>query len=443
MVLESSTEPIPQGQRQRGHGEALINPAALISAAPHSPSPQGDRTPLGLSSPTARRRLRREKANSTPRTQINGGHHTENESAFDHARVESDKNDGRHGDVGVDAGVDVGSRASEGFSTPKRSAPKKTHSRRLIAQTFERTHSSPPFLGKEAALSTKAVAMPTTGPHLTTPDRPMLTPSTTERYAAAGFSSSPAPSSLPIPKLFSRSVPSKLAKGGLQERLALESKGASTSALPLGPPPDMHPPLDRERAVHSSPLDIFFKADREEKARARVGHVAAPAGTPLAASASDRALPDRGRPIAFHHGMRPGHARHHTDTFTPDVFGMELDGEGGKAADAKEEAEAKAEATAETMAMARAMAVTQASALAHASSMAGHRSQMTPLASAPAPAAAAADALPPPPSPSSWARPPTVAATTAAADARRRVESEALKRMLGIRPLLPTDDDRR
>lgn len=80
-------------------------------------------------------------------------------------------------------------------------------------------------------------------------------------YAGPTFHQSPAASSLPVPKFFSKSVPAPGPDAGFQARLDKElSKPASPSPLEGTTPA---PPLSRER----SPLDIFFDKDREERSK--------------------------------------------------------------------------------------------------------------------------------------------------------------------------------
>ncbi|GAB7347763.1 hypothetical protein MBLNU459_g5310t1 [Dothideomycetes sp. NU459] len=80
-------------------------------------------------------------------------------------------------------------------------------------------------------------------------------------YAGPTFHQSPAPSSLPVPKFFSKSVPAPGPDVGFQARLDKET------SVPTPPSPaesaTPNPPLSRER----SPLDIFFDKDREEKSK--------------------------------------------------------------------------------------------------------------------------------------------------------------------------------
>lgn len=133
------------------------------------------------------------------------------------------------------------------------------------------------------------------GPHL---------PSTPPRTAFAGpaFSASPAPSSLPIPKLLSKSVPESVAKRGLEARIRDEESQVPPLHL-LGSTPATGDPI---REGEDSPLDVFFRAQREERARAQQAAEAAstpsksPHGRnvlPRAVSSSRFALPhlDRGR----------------------------------------------------------------------------------------------------------------------------------------------------
>ena len=89
------------------------------------------------------------------------------------------------------------------------------------------------------------------------------TPAKEQAYAGPTFHASPAPSSLPVPKFFSRSVPNVAAQPSLQARM----EGERTPEKEPSPEPDIiSPPRDAE-----SPLDMFFKADRAEKDKRRSG----------------------------------------------------------------------------------------------------------------------------------------------------------------------------
>lgn len=80
-------------------------------------------------------------------------------------------------------------------------------------------------------------------------------------YAGPTFHQSPAASSLPVPKFFSKSVPAPGPDAGFQARLDKETSKPASPSLVEGATPA--PPLSRER----SPLDIFFDKDREEKSK--------------------------------------------------------------------------------------------------------------------------------------------------------------------------------
>ncbi|GAB7343786.1 hypothetical protein MBLNU457_1759t1 [Dothideomycetes sp. NU457] len=85
-------------------------------------------------------------------------------------------------------------------------------------------------------------------------------------YAGSTFQASPAPASLPMPKFFSKSVPSANADGGLQSRM---EKEARTSEGRDADTNTLKPANSGDRG--NSPLDLFFRADREEKARKQSG----------------------------------------------------------------------------------------------------------------------------------------------------------------------------
>ncbi|KAB2578926.1 Proteophosphoglycan 5 [Lasiodiplodia theobromae] len=96
------------------------------------------------------------------------------------------------------------------------------------------------------------------------------TPAKDSAYAGPAFHASPAASSLPMPKFFSKSVPANNAPATMQTRLDQESDSSGTSEKSDSPPLVGATPVNQVLArpqAEQSPLDLFFKADREEKAR--------------------------------------------------------------------------------------------------------------------------------------------------------------------------------
>jgi hypothetical protein len=90
------------------------------------------------------------------------------------------------------------------------------------------------------------------------------TPAKEKAYAGPTFQASPAPSSLPVPKFFSRSVPNVAAQ---QKSLGARMAGEKTpDGNESSPEPDVVAPA---RDAQLSPLDMFFKADKAEKERTR------------------------------------------------------------------------------------------------------------------------------------------------------------------------------
>lgn len=147
-----------------------------------------------------------------------------------------------------------------------------------------------------------------------TPSRPNATP--VKAYAGPTFHSSPAASSLPIPKFFSRSVPNVDKTSSLNDMMEQETVDTSSES-------DSPPPLGNNRSTpdyqprEESPLDIFFQADREAKAKAQAQ---ARFGSPAVSS-----------------GLRSGsqndvrhHLRQHTDSSLDGIFTMEMDGAGAE-----------------------------------------------------------------------------------------------------------------
>lgn len=89
---------------------------------------------------------------------------------------------------------------------------------------------------------------------------PTATPAKPAAYAGPTFHASPAASNLPMPKFASKSVPPATTNNSLQAKFDAESTklNAPSPSFDAAVPA----PLSRER----SPLDIFFNADRQERA---------------------------------------------------------------------------------------------------------------------------------------------------------------------------------
>lgn len=150
--------------------------------------------------------------------------------------------------------------------------------------------------------------------------RPISTPSA-PAYAGATFHASPAPSSLPIPSFYSKSVPDSPGINGFQIRK--EQTCSEDDESPVPPAPQIPLP---EPHREESPLDIFFKADREEKARARsassfhgIGSDTGPFSPPSDTSQPNLNTPSTGRQ------SRDRNA-HFSGGSTSALFAMELDG---------------------------------------------------------------------------------------------------------------------
>lgn len=151
--------------------------------------------------------------------------------------------------------------------------------------------------------------------NIQTPGKSTASPS--HAYAGPTFHASPAPSSLPIPKFFqkqlSKSVPETNQIKGLAALMDSEVSEEAPSpesgeATPVGKKAEhLH-----QQAREESPLDIFFRADREEKTRARLANI----------TNYDHANTPKGGVSIEHHVVRgtpspvPEIARHHSQQHT-------------------------------------------------------------------------------------------------------------------------------
>ncbi|KAH9811707.1 Proline-rich nuclear receptor coactivator motif [Teratosphaeria destructans] len=125
-----------------------------------------------------------------------------------------------------------------------------------------------------------------------------------QAYAGPTFHASPAPSSLPVPKFFSKSVPNGAAgkQSSLQARMEGE-KGSEKQES--SPEPDVVVPVERE--AQQSPLDLFFKADKMERERTRSNGMLSPELT-------NRKAPSTEPPNPFRQSVK-------------NIFMREMDGE--------------------------------------------------------------------------------------------------------------------
>ena len=96
------------------------------------------------------------------------------------------------------------------------------------------------------------------------------TPAKEQAYAGPTFQASPAPSSLPVPRFFSKSVPNAGGQPSLQARMeGKKTPEQSPVQLDSSPGTDVVEPVPRDAV--QSPLDMFFKADKAEKQKSRSG----------------------------------------------------------------------------------------------------------------------------------------------------------------------------
>ncbi|KAK4569978.1 hypothetical protein LTR86_002948 [Recurvomyces mirabilis] len=140
-------------------------------------------------------------------------------------------------------------------------------------------------MGKAAAAAVKPRPVSMGGPMLP------ATPAKEQAYAGPTFHNSPAPSTLPMPKFFSRSVPA---------RMEGEKTPEKTDS---SPEPEVVSPIPPRNAVHS-PLDMFFQADKQERAqRASSGGMLSPemaARRPVPATEPRNAIHQNQKSVFLH-----------------------------------------------------------------------------------------------------------------------------------------------
>lgn len=152
--------------------------------------------------------------------------------------------------------------------------------------------------------------------------KPISTP-IAPAYAGPTFHASPAPSTLPKPSFLSKSVPDspsiKLTVPRTDPRTDEENSTSSDSSTPPGTKAEIS-----ERFPEESPLNLFFNADREEKARARSANSAVGPFQP----------PTGPRPVGFSTPASDNQSRLNypksTGGSASRMFAMELDGTPGR-----------------------------------------------------------------------------------------------------------------
>ncbi|MCJ1276957.1 hypothetical protein MMC21_004765 [Puttea exsequens] len=156
-------------------------------------------------------------------------------------------------------------------------------------------------------------SLSTPGPLNFSPNRLNETPA--RAYAGPTFHASPAASSLPIPKFFSKSVPNVDRTSSLKGMM--EQSGPKTTSESEGSPPEENRQPFGSQACEESPLDIFFRADKEARARTDNPSEDSYASNIKAHFDSSNCVPT---PPSRHH------SRHPTDSSTSGIFPFELDG---------------------------------------------------------------------------------------------------------------------
>ena len=188
------------------------------------------------------------------------------------------------------------------------SAPESSNTRKKTSKNQNRKRSgvaSPMLLSNGSAASTKNQSL--------TPVRGNETPA--RAYAGPTFHASPAASSLPIPKFFSKSVPNVEKTISLKSMMQQEALEAATES-DGSPGQENRRPVQDQRILEKSPLDILFRADREAKAR----------GYRPAIGISDNHADQPNASLSPPHPAPRHHSRQPTDGSTSGMFPIEMEG---------------------------------------------------------------------------------------------------------------------
>ncbi|KAK4242626.1 hypothetical protein C8A03DRAFT_29224 [Achaetomium macrosporum] len=148
-------------------------------------------------------------------------------------------------------------------------------------------------------------------------------------FAGATFHASPAPSSLPIPSFLSKALDSPSGREDT-DRIGREPSPPATDSEA---PTPQHRLLKTELVLQESPLDIFFRADRAEKERARrasSANILEPHSAPFSPPAQMRSPPEpKTLPSGLFGGGNRRHGLHRNSS--PGIPVSELDGTPGTA----------------------------------------------------------------------------------------------------------------
>lgn len=174
--------------------------------------------------------------------------------------------------------------------------------------------------GSTSAVPSPGTPQPRERQHSMTPGRANATP--LQAYAGPTFHASPAASALPLPKFFSKSVPA--AEKGTSLSTMMEKEVEEVSPEPASDENQESPTFGKAYRVgetrirEESPLDIFFKADRREKARQQ--SESNPVGTFLPPSTC---TPSLGSVSSSKNDVRH-HSRHASGSSVGEMFPLDI-----------------------------------------------------------------------------------------------------------------------
>ncbi|KAI4215101.1 MAG: hypothetical protein LQ351_002416 [Letrouitia transgressa] len=154
-----------------------------------------------------------------------------------------------------------------------------------------------------------------------TPGKKNVTPS--RPYAGPTFHASPAASSLPIPKFYSKSVPELNKAPSMQTMMEKEVLDSSSDHSGNSPTPGFSQRAGEQRTREESPLDIFFQADRQEKEKKRKEKESAIA-TASGGQSTATDSPDCAEPLSTYLAKTRHHSRQSTNG-SAGLFPLEMD----------------------------------------------------------------------------------------------------------------------
>ena len=147
----------------------------------------------------------------------------------------------------------------------------------------------------------------------------------TQAYAGPTFHASPAASALPIPKLLSRSVPNLGKTQSLKTMMKDDTSSGSSNKSDDSPTLRNALQVQDSQVHEASPLDVFFNAHRQEKARAQMSTPAKASNGTIEPGQCPDVLANTSHSVSPVPDYVRHHSRHATGGSNAGMFPLEMD----------------------------------------------------------------------------------------------------------------------